>query len=60
MFPILGCGVLAYTAFALLQGRVHAKSGWQMREIHRMSRPRYFWTVIVCYAALGIALITVF
>lgn len=60
MFRVLGFGVLAYSVFALLQGRVHAKSGLHMREIHRMSRPRYFYAVLACYAALGLALIFLF
>jgi hypothetical protein len=60
MFDILGYGVLAYVLFALASGRVEAKSGWRMRGIYRESRPRYFFGVLACYAALGVALIVLF
>lgn len=60
MFDILGYGVLAYVLYALVRGRVEAKAGWRMRSIYRESRPRYFFGVLACYVALGLALIFLF
>ena len=60
LFMALGVLTLCYTFFAVARGEVHAKAGWRGRLILRTQSPRYFWTVIAIYAALGIALMTVF
>lgn len=49
-----------YVAHAVVTGNVIAKSGPGARRILREETPRYFWSVIVIYAALAIALATVF
>ncbi|MBA8883092.1 hypothetical protein [Dokdonella fugitiva] len=60
MFKIIGIFVLLYVAHAVATGRVLAKSGIRMREVLREESPRYYWTVVVIYAALSLALFTVF
>lgn len=64
MFKGIGILVAAYTAWAILNGRVHAKAGIGLRQymdvVTRDERPGYYWTVIVIYAGLSIALLTVF
>jgi hypothetical protein len=60
MFRLFGIAVLVYTGFAVWRGEVFAKAGWRGRMISRIGSPQYFWTVIVLYAGLGIALLTVF
>ena len=41
-------------------GTVYAKRGPGGGVIERADSPRYFWLVIACYAALAIAMITIF
>ena len=60
MFKVLGALVVFYTAYAALRGEVFAKAGPSGRVVSRTGSPRYFWAVIGVYAALGIALLTVF
>lgn len=60
MFKLLGVLVAFYTVLAAVRGEVFAKSGVWGRTIVRTDEPRYFWCVIVCYAALSVALLTVF
>jgi hypothetical protein len=60
MFKFLGVLVLLYAAYAAVKGAVFAKSGASGRTVSRDESPRYFWAVIAVYAALGIALLTVF
>jgi len=60
MFTILGILVALYTAYAVIKGEVYAKSGPWGRTVSRLDSPAYFWVVIVIYAGLSIALITVF
>lgn len=60
MFKLLGVAVLCYTAYAALRGEVYAKSGAWGRAVSRAESPEYFWIVVAVYAALGIALLTVF
>lgn len=42
------------------RGEVYAKSGVRGRVVSRADSPEYFWVVIVIYAGLSVALITVF
>lgn len=60
LFKMLGVLVGLYAAYATLSGKVYAKSGPGGRMVTRRESPRYFWTVVVIYAGLGIALMTVF
>lgn len=60
MFKIIGVILAFYVGYALLNGSVYAKSGMRSREILREDTPVYFWTVIVIYALLSMALIFVF
>lgn len=60
MFKLLGVLLSAYVLYAAAAGKVVAKSGPWARVVMRDERPRYFWSVIVVYGALGIALIAFF
>ena len=60
MFVFLGILVGLYTAYAACTGTVYARRGAGGGVIERAESPVYFWTVIACYAALAIAMITVF
>jgi hypothetical protein len=60
MFKFLGALLAAYVCYCVYTGRVVAKAGPGSREVLREESPRYFWTIIVIYAGLSIALITVF
>jgi hypothetical protein len=57
---MLGVAVLCYTVHAAVRGEVYAKSGASGRVVSRAESPDYFRIVIAVYAALGIALLTVF
>jgi hypothetical protein len=60
MFRALGVLVCLYAIYAAMSGRVYAKSGAWGRTVSRRDSPEYFWVVVVIYAGVGIALITVF
>jgi hypothetical protein len=60
MFKGLGILVAAYTLWAIIDGKVYAKSGVWGRHIVKADEPRYYWVVIVIYAGLSVALVTVF
>jgi hypothetical protein len=60
LFKLIGMAVLLYTAYAAVSGRVYARSGPGGRVISRQRSPRYFWVVIAIYAALALALLTIF
>jgi hypothetical protein len=60
MFKVLGAILAIYVVFAAMSGEVYAKSGYKGRAISKHDEPRYFWVVIGIYAALSIALLTVF
>ena len=60
MFIFLGIAIGMYTAFAACTGSVYARSGVGARVIVREETPWHFWSVIVCYVLLAIALVTVF
>jgi hypothetical protein len=57
---MLGILVALYTAYAVINGEVYAKSGPWGRTVSRVDSPQYFWVVIVIYAGLSVALLTVF
>ena len=60
MFRIIGVLVAVYTLYALFSGRVWAKKGPGAEEILRQESPGYFWTVIVIYFGLSLALVFYF
>ena len=60
MFKMLGLLVGLYTLYAAVRGEVYAKSGVWGKTISRTESPGYFWVVIVIYAALAVALATIF
>ncbi len=60
MFKLLGILVGLYTAYAVSKGEVFARSGVWGRTISRDDAPGYFWTVIVIYGGLAVALVAVF
>jgi hypothetical protein len=60
IFRILGLLVALYTIYASVTGEVYAKSGASGRTVSRHESPRYFWTVVAIYAALSMALMTIF
>lgn len=60
MFRLLGALLGIYVIFAVVQGSVYAKRRAWGERIERASEPHRFWTVIAIYAALSVALATVF
>jgi hypothetical protein len=60
MFIFLGIAVGIYTAYAASTGSVYARSRWSGRVIVREESPWLFWTAIASYAALAVALVTIF
>jgi hypothetical protein len=60
MFKVLGIIVAIYTTYAAMAGEVYARSGYKGRAISRQDEPIYFWSVVGIYAALSIALLTIF
>ena len=60
MFPILGYLLLAYVAYALLVGKVYAKSGIWGRHFYRYDEPWNYWSGVIAYALLSGALIFLF
>ncbi len=60
LFRALGMIVALYTAYSVNAGEVYAKSGMWGRTVQRAESPAYFWVIIVIYAGLSIALMTVF
>ena len=60
MFKALGALLVIYTVYAAVEGKVFAKSGVRGRTVHREESPTYFGIVVGIYAALAIALLTVF
>ena len=60
MFQVLGVLVGLYTVYAVIHGEVYAHSGPLGRTVSRADSPQYFWAVIVIYAGLSVALMTIF
>jgi hypothetical protein len=60
MFKVLGACLLGYVAHCLYTGRTFAKSRWWGREFVRDDEPVRYWSAIVSYALLAVALMTVF
>ncbi|MGH8504419.1 MAG: hypothetical protein ACRETM_00470 [Stenotrophobium sp.] len=60
MFKLLGVCVLIYAAYAAVTGSIQVRSGIGSRTVNREESPIYFWTCVVIYAGLAVALMTVF
>ena len=60
LFQVIGAFVALYTLYAALKGEVYARSGVKGGFVSRRERPTYFWTLIVVYSGLSVALMTVF
>lgn len=60
MFKALGLLVALYTLYSVVKGEVYAKSGAWGKTVSRAESPEYFWVVIAIYAALALALVTIF
>lgn len=60
MFKLLGIALALYTAHAAMAGRVYIKSGPGGRAVERQHERGYFWVCIAIYAALSVALLTLF
>jgi hypothetical protein len=60
MFRVVGLLLSLYTLYAAVTGEVYAKSGAWGRTVSRAESPEYFWVVIAIYAALALALATIF
>ncbi len=60
LYRLLGVLVALYTLYAVNTGEVYARSGLWARRILKSESPVYFWIVIVIYAGLSAAMMTVF
>ncbi|HEX5459786.1 MAG TPA: hypothetical protein VFX20_07425 [Steroidobacteraceae bacterium] len=60
LFRILGVAVAFYVVLALLSGHVYARSGPWGRDFERSSDAWRYWSAVVCYALLSVALIFIF
>lgn len=60
MFKVVGVLISLYAIYAASTGAVYAKAGIKGRTVSRLESPKYFWTVIVIYLGLGVALMTIF
>jgi hypothetical protein len=60
MFRLLGVLVALYTLYSTLRGEVYARFGAGGRAVSKVEEPGWFWTTIVIYAGLSLALMFVF
>lgn len=60
MFTALGVLLCLYTLYGLIAGEIYVKSGAWGKQVSRADSPQAYWTAIVIYTALAIALMTVF
>lgn len=60
VFKLIGVLAGIYTLHAAIRGHVYAKAGVWGRTVSKSDEPTYFWVVIAIYAALSLALLTVF
>ncbi len=60
MFKLLGALLAGYVVLCVLRGQVHARRRLWGETIMRDEAPGRYWTVIVVYSALAVALVTVF
>jgi hypothetical protein len=60
LFQIVALPVALYTLYAVIAGEVFAKAGVWGKTITRDDQPVEYWMTIVIYAALALALATLF
>jgi hypothetical protein len=60
MFRLLGVLVALYTLYSALRGEVYARFGAGGRSVNKLGEPGWFWTIIVIYTGLSLALMFVF
>lgn len=60
LFKLLGILLIGYIAVSLHTGSIFAKSGPWGRTYHRDEEPRAFWTTVVVYCLLAVALLIYF
>jgi hypothetical protein len=57
LFLTLGLLLIGYTAVAVIRGEVYAKSGIGGRTFSRAAEPLRYWSAIVVYTLLAVALV---
>ena len=60
LFKLLGVLLAVYTVISVGRGEVYARHRAWGRTTRREEQPGWFWTIIVIYAGLSLALMTVF
>ena len=60
MFKILGALLLCYVAYGLNTGQIYGKYRFWGRTFQRDETPWLYWSAIVVYSLLGVALIFFF
>lgn len=60
LFKLLGVLLICYVIQALVTGSVYAKSGPWGRTFHRDEQAWSYWSAVVCYSLLSVALLFVF
>ena len=60
LFQTLGVLLAIYVIYAIASGRVYTKDRWKGTTLERDAQPGQYWTVIVIYAGLSLALYFVF
>jgi len=60
LFPILGLLVAAYVVQSLFTGEIFAKSGVWGRRYRRDEHAWHYWSAVVCYSLLSLALLFIF
>lgn len=60
LFRLLGILLALYVALSLERGVVYAKSGPWGRSYRRDEHSYHYWSAIVCYVLLSLALIFLF
>jgi hypothetical protein len=60
LFDLLGVCLVLYTAYAVATGSVYARRGPWGRSYHRDEEPGRFWTIVVTYVVLSVALVFYF
>jgi hypothetical protein len=60
MFKMLGVAVGLYVGYGLLTREIYGKSGAFGRTFQRDEDPRGYWSTVVAYSLLALALLLVF
>ena len=60
LFSLLGIFVLCYAAYGLATGEIYGRYHAWGRTFRRDGEPWLYWSTIVAYILLGIALIFIF